>query len=469
MEGGTPMTSSDSPTRIADLTPFERKREQRAWYWYDWANSAYVTTVATVLFAPYLTSVAETAACGGPGTAEDPCRTDLDVLGLTVAPGSLVFYVVTLATVFSALVLPVVGAFADRSPRKKTMMANFAWAGSIAAACMFFVTGDNWLLGALLLVVANICLGASLVVYGALLVQVAGPDERDRVSSRGWALGYLGGGLLLAINLALVTMAGSLGMSTQLAVRISLLTAALWWAGFTLIPFLGLSNRPPVNVVDIPGGVIKDSFGQLVQTLKEARAYPMTLTFLVAYLFYNDGIQTVIASSSVYGEKELGFSTDVLIATILLVQFVAFGGALLFGRIAERVGSRRTIMAGLAGWIGIVTAGYFLPDGEIVPFLALAVGIGIVLGGTQALSRSFYSQLLPRGREGEYFSLYEACERGTSWLGTLLFGLMHQWTDSYRPAIVALMLFFLVGLVLLWRVDPRRAIREAGNPMPVVV
>jgi UMF1 family MFS transporter len=469
MEGEQPMTSSDSPTRIADLTPFERKREQRAWYWYDWANSAYVTTVATVLFAPYLTSVAETAACGEPGTAEDPCRTDLDVLGLTVAPGSLVFYVVTLATVFSAVILPIIGAFADRSPRKKTMMANYAWAGSLAAGCMFFVTGDNWLLGALLLVVANICLGGSLVVYGALLVQVAGADERDRISSRGWALGYLGGGLLLALNLGLVTMADSLGLSTQLAVRISLVTAALWWAGFTLIPFFGLSNRPPVNVVDIPGGVIMDSFGQLVQTLKGARAYPMTLTFLVAYLFYNDGIQTVIASSSVYGEKELGFSTDVLIATILLVQFVAFGGALLLGKVAERVGSRRTIMAGLVGWIVIVTAGYFLPEGEILPFLALAVGIGIVLGGTQALSRSFYSQLLPRGREGEYFSLYEACERGTSWLGTLLFGLMHQWTESYRPAIVALMLFFLVGLVLLWRVDPRRAIREAGNPMPAVV
>ncbi len=455
-------------TGVADLSP-QRRREQRAWYWYDWANSAYVTTVATVLFAPYLTSVAETAACGEPGTAADPCRTDLDVLGIGVSPGSLVFYVVTFATILSAFVLPIVGAFADRSPRKKQLLAGYAWLGSLAAAGMFFVTGANWLLGALLLLVANICLGASLVVYDAILVQIAGPDERDRVSSRGWALGYLGGGILLAVNLAVVTLHDTFGLSQGMAVRVSLVSAAVWWAGFTIIPYLGLVNRPPVYVVDTPGGIVRDSFGQLWHTLKEARQYPMTLTFLVAYLFYNDGIQTVIVSASVYGEKQLGFTTSVLIATILLVQFVAFVGALLFGRVAARIGSRTTIMAGLVVWVVIVFAAFLLPAGRLVPFLALAVAIGLVLGGTQALSRSFFSQLIPRGREGEYFSLYQACERGTSWLGTLVFGLMHQWTGSYRPAIVALMVFFLIGLVLLWRVDPRRAIREAGNPVPSVI
>jgi MFS transporter, UMF1 family len=464
------MTASSPPAANGSgLAPPPLQGERRAWYWYDWANSAYVTTIATVLFAPYLTNVAETAACGRPGTTDQPCRADLDVLGLAVSPGSLVFYVVTLATVLSALVLPVVGAIADRSAHKKHLLANLAWAGSLAAACMFFVTGDRWELGALLLLVANMCLGASLVVYDALLVEVAGPDERDRVSSRGWALGYLGGGLLLALNLGVVTFHDALGMDTGTAVRVSMLTAAVWWAGFTLIPFLGLRNREPIAVVRAPGGMVRNSFTQLFVTLKEARSYPMTLTFLVAYLFYNDGIQTVIASASVYGEKELGFATEVLIGTILLVQFVAFGGALLFGRVAARVGSRRTIMAGLVVWTTIVVCGYFLPEGEIVPFLALAVAIGLVLGGTQALSRSFFSQLIPRGREGEYFSLYQACERGTSWLGTLVFGVVHQWADSYRPAIVALMVFFVVGLVLLWRVQPERGVREAGNPLPSVL
>ncbi len=462
--------SPGGPAGIANLSPLTRRKEQRAWYWYDWANSAYVTTIATVLFAPYLTSVAETSVCGAPGTVEDPCTRDMSVLGfLTVSPGSLVFYVVTVATIVSALVLPVVGAAADRSAHKKQMMAGFAWAGSLSAALMFFVTGSNWELGALLLFAANICLGSSLVVYDAILCEIATPDERDRVSSRGWALGYLGGGLLLALNLGLVTFAESIGLSTGLAVRISLVSAALWWAAFTLIPYLGIRNRAPVAVVPEEGSLVRQSFGQLFATLRDLRRYPVTLTFLVAYLFYNDGIQTVIASASVYGEKQLGFGTQVLIATILLVQFVAFGGALLFGKVAERFGSRKVILAGLFVWMVVVTVGMMIPAGRIGFFLALAVGIGLVLGGTQALSRSFFSLLIPRGREAEYFSLYQAAERGTSWLGTLTFGLVYQLTDSYRPAIFALILFFVVGAVLLFRVDPQRGIREAGNTPPSVV
>ena len=459
------------PTGIADLMPLERAREQKAWYWYDWANSAYVTTIGTVLFVPYLISVAEKAACGFV-TDEDKglkCTDNLHVLGLGVSPGSLVFYVVTIATIVSALVLPVVGAAADRSARKKSIMAGFAWLGSVAAGLMFFVTGTDWQLGALLLFVANICLGSSLVVYDAILCEIAEPDERDRVSSRGWALGYLGGGLLLAVNLAVVTLHDSLGMGTGMAVRVSMVSAAVWWAVFTFIPYRGIRDRQPVAVEREPGGLVRQSFGQLGATLRDMRNYPMTLTFLLAYLFYNDGIQTVIVSASTYGEKELGFGTSVLIATILLVQFVAFFGALLFGKLAATRGSRQVILGGLVVWMAIVVAGYFIPEKSLALFLALAVGIGLVLGGTQALSRSFFSQLIPRGREAEYFSLYQACERGTSWLGTLVFGLVHQLTDSYRPAIFALIVFFLVGGELLRRVDTRRGIEEAGNVVPQVV
>ncbi len=458
-----------TPAGIADLEPLARRREQRAWYWYDWANSAYVTTIGTVLFAPYLISVAEQAACGFVGDAARPCTDDLSVLGIAVSPGSLVAYVVTLATIVSALVLPVVGAAADRSARKKQIMAGFAWTGSLAAACMFFVTGSDWQLGAVLLFVANICLGSSLVVYDAILCEISTPDERDRVSSRGWALGYLGGGLLLAVNLAIVTLHDSLGMSTGLAVRVSLLSAAVWWAAFTLIPYRGIRNRPPVAVVPEQGNLVRQSFGQLWATLRDLRSYPVTLTFLLAYLFYNDGIQTVIVSASTYGEKQLDFGTSVLIATILLVQFVAFGGALLFGRAAERWGSKQVILVGLVVWMLVVTAAFFLPERNIALFLVLAVGIGLVMGGTQALSRSFFSLLIPRGREAEYFSLYQAAERGTSWFGTLVFGLVHQWTDSYRPAIFALIVFFVVGGALLAKVDVRAGIREAGNEEPVVL
>jgi MFS transporter, UMF1 family len=463
------VTSPSGPAPIADLRAFERRREQKAWYFYDWANSAYVTTVATVLFAPYLTSVAERAACGPGVTDDNPCRQDLAVLGIAVSPGSLVFYVVTLATVASAIALPVVGAAADRSARKPTLMARYAWAGSAFAAGMVFVAGSDWLLGAVLLFAANICLGASLVVYDALLCEIAVPDERDGVSSRGWALGYLGGGLLLAVNLGMVLGHDLLGVGEGAAVRLSLLSAAVWWAAFTVIPYRGVRGRAPLGRIDEAGGLVRQSFAQLGDTLRDLRRYPVTLMFLVAYLFYNDGIQTVIVTSTTYGDKQLGFSTGVLIATVLVVQFVAFGGALLFGRVAIKIGSKKTIAGGLAAWMVVVLAAYALPHKALVPFLALAVVIGLVLGGTQALSRSFFSQLIPRGREAEYFSLYQACERGTSWLGTLVFGVVHQLTDSYRPAIFAVIVFFVLGLSLFVRVDARRGIEEAGNRPPMLV
>ena len=445
--------------------------EQRAWFFYDWANSAFITTIATVLIGPYLTTVAERAACGYVGSIARPCREQLSIVGVSVSPGSLVFYVITVSTLVSAFVLPIVGAIADRVESRRRLMARLAWSGALVAGLMFFVTGTNWQLGCVLLLVSNILYASSLVVYDALLIDVAEPDDRDRVSSRGWAFGYLGGGLLLAMNLAFVTFL-PFGLSTETAVRISLLSAAVWWAAWTVIPYYGITDRPPAaaaNGVNDGGTLYQRSFGQLWRTLREMRAYPQTLLVLLAYMIYNDGIQTVIYSASVFGEKELGFGTSVMIAVILLVQFVAFFGALVFGRVASRLGSRRTIGIGLVVWVAIVLFAFVLPVGRLAPFLVTAAAIGFVLGGTQALSRSFYSQFIPRGREAEYFSLYQACERGTSWLGTLVFGVVHQVTGSYRPALLALVAFFVVGGLLLWRVEPRRGIAEAGNPVPSVV
>ena len=459
------MTDVTTPG-IANLEPINRRREQRAWYWYDWANSAYFTTIGTVLFAPYMIAIAKEAApdCGPPG-----CVQKLDVFGLQLAAGSLPGYLVAFATIFGALLLPVVGAIVDRSPRKKLHMAAYAWVGSAFAASLFFMTGDNWQIGAVAIVVSNIMVGCSLVSYSAILVDISTEDERDRVSSQGWAWGYLGGGLLLAVNLVMVQLHDTFGMSKGYAVRLSMLSAAIWWAAFTLIPFLKLRNRPAQHTVAVEGSLFHRSFGQLATTFREMRNYPMTMTFLLAYLFYNDGIQTVINSASTFGVEELDLGEEVLIATILLVQFVAFGGALLFGRLAQTYGAYRLILVGTGLWMVIVVAAFFLPVGQAGPFLALAVGIGIVMGGTQALSRSFFSLLIPRGREGEYFSLYQACERGTSWFGALLFALVFQLTGSYRPSIVALVVFFLLGGFFLLRLDPQRGIREAGNAAPSTV
>jgi UMF1 family MFS transporter len=447
-----------TPAGIANLEPLARRKEQRAWYFYDWANSAFSTTIAGVLFGPYLIAIAKEAA------VDDR----IQVLGLSIAPGALPSYTITASTLLSAVLLPLLGAVADRTARKKDLLAGFAWVGAAAAAMLFFVTGDNWQLGVVSFILANLCFGAAAVFNDALLCLISTEEERDRVSSRGWAYGYAGGGLLLAANFVLVTVL-PFGLTEGMAVRISMLSAAVWWAGFTFIPFLGIRNRPPAHVVARGGGLIQQSFGQLWATLKSLRQYPVALTFLVAYLFFNDGIQTVIASASIYGVEELGFGTGTVLATYLVVQFVAVFGALGFGRAAGRFGAKSVILAGLGIWVLIVTAALFVPEGALVAFLLLAVAIGIVLGGTQALSRSYFSLLIPKGREAEYFSFYHAMERGTSWFGTLVFGLVYQLTDSYRPAIFALVAFFVVGGALLLRVDTAKGIRDAGNQAPAVM
>lgn len=449
------------------VSPEDLVREQSAWNWYDWANSAYYTTVLTVLFAPFMISVAGKAA--GCVDADDTCSKTVSVLGIDVAAGSLPFYLTSFATIASAFLLPVVGAFVDRSSRKKWHMAGFAWAGSFFCGLLFLMHGDSWQLGAVVIVISSILGGCSLVSYYAILVDISDEDDRDRVSSRGWAFGYLGGGLLLLINLVMVLGHDSFGLSKEMSVRLSLLSAAVWWAGFTIIPVVRLRNRRAQHVVAESGGLFQRSFGQLFATLKEMRAFPMTLTFLVAYLFYNDGIQTVIYAASTYGSKQLRFGDSVLIATILLIQFVAFGGALFFGRLAARYGSYRSILWGVFAWMVIVVAAMFLPEKNVALFLVVGVAIGVVLGGTQALSRSFFSLLIPRGREGEYFALYNACERGTSWFGTFVFGLVFQLTGSYRPAIFALIVFFVLGAFFLLRLDPKRGIEEAGNRVPAVI
>ncbi len=447
----------------------QRRKEQRAWYVYDWANSAFLTTTLTVLLGPYLTVLAKRDACPGQDT-DLACRTDLNVLGLPIAPGSLSLYVVTFATLTSALVLPMVGALADRTGRKRSMLGAFAWTGAAAGASMVFLTGDNWELGVALQLIATLAFACGIVVYDSLLIDVAGPDERDRVSSRGWAAGYVGGTVLLVVNLVTVSTHDSLGLSTEEAVRLNLLLAGLWWGGFTIIPFLRLRDRPPPEVVpQARGNLARASFGQLLDTLRHLRGYPQTMAFLIAYLVFNDGIQTVIYASSIYAQEQLGLDSDQLILAILIVQFVAIGGALSFGRVAARIGAYRTVLGSLFVWCGVIGVGYFLPYGQFVPFACLAALIGLTLGGTQALSRSLYSHLIPRGREAEYFSLYAACERGTSWLGTLAFGLTFQLTGSYRYAIIILIVFFVIGALLLSRVNVGKGITQAGNPVPAVI
>jgi len=447
--------------------PAAGRRERTGWYMYDWANSAFQCTVITVFLGPFLTTVTETAA--GCRLGADVCDGRVHPLGLSIAAGSFFPYLVSLSVLLTVVVLPVMGAIADRAPRKKPLLAAAAFTGAGATIAMAFVTGDRYLLGGVLFLIANISFGAAIVVYNSFLPQLAVPDDRDRVSSRGWAVGYLGGGLLLGVNLAVVialSVDGDPQRTLDLA-RWCIVSAGVWWAAFTLVPLVLLREHPGAEAgAGTRGNVLVDGFRQLGHTIKAVRAYPLTLFFLLAFLVYNDGIQTVIALASQYGTEELKLGQSTLIVTILIVQFLAFGGALLLGAMAARIGARKTIIFSLALWLGVVVAAYWLPAGRPLPFMLLGAAIGLVLGGSQALSRSLFSQLIPRGKEGEYYGFYEISDKGTSWLGPLAFGLIFQLTNSYRIGIVSLVVFFLAGGILLAFVPIRRAIVAAGNTPP---
>jgi UMF1 family MFS transporter len=344
---------------------------------------------------------------------------------------------------------------------------------AVAATClMFFVVKDTYLLGPLLFIIANASFGGAIVMYNAYLPEIVTADRADAVSSRGFALGYLGGGLLLAANLALV-IAKPFGLSSGLAVRISLLSAGLWWGGFGLLTFARLRTRRAARSLPAGQNVLTVGFRELGATFRALRRLPNTLRFLVGYLFYNDGIQTVLGLASVFLTQELfiakGRTEDeaqsFVILVFLMVQFVAFVGALGFGRLAGWIGTKRAILVSLVLWSGVVIYAYALLQ-TTTEALAMAAVIAVVLGGSQALSRSLFSRMIPAGRESSFFGLYEISERGTSWIGPLIFGIVVGATGSYREAILSLIVLFLAGLIVLATTDTDRAIHESGNITP---
>ncbi|QHC28474.1 MFS transporter [Streptomyces sp. HF10] len=450
---GTDTVRAGAADETADL-----RRQQRGWYFYDWAYSVYSASVLTVFIGPYLTSVAEHAADSG-GYVHP--------LGIPVRAGSYFAYSVSLSVVLAVVAMPLVGGAADRTGRKKPLLAAAAYTGAAATTGMFFLDGDRYLLGGVLLVVANAAAAVGGMLYNSYLPQIAPPEERDAVSSRGWAFGYGAGAMVLVANLVLYSAHDSFGLSQGQAVRICLASAGLWWGAFTLVPLRLLRDRRARAAGETaPDGVPSTGLRQLAATARDMRRHPLTLSFLLAYLIYNDGIQTVISQASVYGSQELGLGQSTLIVAVLLVQVLAVAGALAMGRLARTYGAQRTILGSLVAWTVTLAAGYFLPAKAPVYFFLLAAAIGMVLGGSQALSRSLFSHLVPPGKEAEYFSAYELSDRGMSWLGPMLFGVTYQLTGSYRSAIISLVAFFVIGFALLARVPVRRAIAAAGNPVP---
>ncbi|MFE4970806.1 MFS transporter [Kitasatospora sp. NPDC056651] len=459
-----PADPPTGPTTTATDNARALRRMQFGWYVNDWANAAFSATVLTVFLGPYLTTVAKDAA---------DAAGNVHPLGLTIRAGSFFPYTVSFSVLLSVAVMLLTGALADRTGRHKELMCGFAYVGALATMGMFFLSGDRYLLGGALLVVANISYAVSVALSYAYLPGLATPDERDKVSSKGWAYGYAGGGLLLVANLVLFQGHDAFGLDSGTAVRICLASAGLWWALFTVVPLLRLPSRAGVApgpaaaaATSEDGRPTTGSLRELARTLRGMREHPLTLLYLAAFLCYNDGIQTVVSQASLYGSEELGMEQTSLVTAVLLVQIVAIGGALLLGRIAHRHGAKRTILGSLVGWVFTLALGYFMPAHQPIWFYALACMIGLVLGGSQALSRSLFSHLIPPGREAEYFSFYKVSDRGTSWMGPLVFGLAYQLTGSYRSAIISLLVFFVIGFVILLKVPVRRAIEAVGNPVP---
>jgi UMF1 family MFS transporter len=449
------MTTKASEVGVTSSSDKNNPRELFGWKMYDWANSAFYTTVVGALFSPYLTRLAQTA------VGENGVVLHLGPLGAVTAK-SLPTLCVSISVGAQVFLLPILGALGDYSDLKKKLMALFCYIAVIANCLMFFIQGNLYLFGGLLFIIANVGFGASVVFYNAFLPEITTEDQADKVSSRGFAYGYLGGAILLVLNLVLVLRAEQLGISAGLAVRLSLLSAGVWWGGFAIISFYLLKSRPKKKSLPPGKSYLTAGFSEIVATVKELRRLPLTARYLLGYLIYNDGIQTVIIASSVFLEQELfpGGNPVFLLEIFLMVQFVAVAGALIFERLAYMIKTKNAIIVSLVIWVGVVIYAYrFL---HTVPEAWVMAGvIAIVLGGSQALSRSLFSRMIPAGKEASFFGLYEVSDRGTSWMGPLLFSIVIARTSSYRLALLSLIFFFVVGLIVLWFTDTDRGIREA--------
>lgn len=485
------------------------RREIFGWTMYDWANSAFSTTVGAVFLGPYLTSIAQAAA---------DANGFVSVLGVPVKYDSYFAFCISASVLLQVTFLPILGALADYSHIRKQLLMVFCVIGAAATLLMFSITTGGYGWGGLLFLIANVAFGASIVFYNSYLPNIASADQRDRVSSQGFAMGYAGGGVLLLINLVMFLLRDRLGLSSELVARLSLASAGVWWLGFALITFKTLRPRHAVRPLPQGETYLSIGFKQLatlmavptawVTTLmvlpiaipillllgvpvqlallpasgpiiilvvfiwRKARTLPEAMKFLFAYLLYNDGIQTVIGVAAIFAAQELKMDSISLILVILMIQFVAVFGAYGFGYLAQRMSARNAVLVSLVIWSGCViyayagmqnpqiVAGLGIPQNQL-EFWILGFIIALVLGGSQALSRSLFAQMVPKDQEAEFYSFYEISERGTSWLGTFIFGLVNQQFGSLRLGILSVIFFFIVGLALLPLVNVNKAIDEA--------
>jgi MFS transporter, UMF1 family len=427
------------------------RRDLRAWAMYDWANSAMVTTITSAVFPIYYVRVA--GADLKPADATQSYATSTTI-GLTII----------------ALLAPLLGTLADYVAIKKRLLGTFMGIGVTAVALMYFIERGDLMLASVLFIVANIGVNGSFVFYEALLPHIAASDEMDRVSTAAYALGYVGGGVLLALQLAWIMSPGTFGLPSgpgltaaqaTLPSRLAFVSVAIWWLVFS-IPMFRRIPEPPVQVDPtqrVGQNAVRIAFVRLGETFHDLRRYKPAFLLLVAFLVYNDGIGTIIRMATAYG-TELGIGETSLIAAIMLVQFVGIPFSFLFGMLAGRIGTKPAIYVGLAAYIVIAVLGYRMQNAR--DFMLLACLVGVVQGGTQALSRSLFASMIPRHRSGEFFGFWGVFEKFAGIFGPLVFGITLAATGSSRNAILSVIAFFVAGGVLLAFVDVTRG-RQAAR------
>ena len=420
--------------------------ELRAWALYDWANSAFITVVVAAVFPVFYGSYANL------GAAENEATLRFSV---TTAIGVAVI----------AVLAPLLGAIADHAPLKKVFLGFFLIIGVLATFAMCFIDEGAWLYASVVFVVANVGASGSFVFYDSLLPHVASDDELDRVSTSGYALGYVGGGILLALILVAVGNPAVIGLESATSViKLGFAVTAIWWAAFSL-PLFRRVPEPTLLAEDrrLRGtALIASALSGLAETFRELRRFRQALLFLVAFLIYNDGVGTIIKMAAIYG-AELNLSRSTLFGAIVLVQFVGVPFAFLFGQLAHVIGSKRSIFIGLAVYCGVSVLGYFMTTAT--HFYLLAILVGMVQGGVQALSRSLFATLIPKAKSSEFFALFAVFERFAGVIGPLMFALVIAATGSSRTAILAIIGFFVVGAALLSlvRIDEGQAAARRAN------
>jgi UMF1 family MFS transporter len=410
------------------------RRELRAWAMYDWANSAFWTTVIVAVFPPFFSDYAAAGLAPVDATARFAWST-------------------TFAVTLVAILGPILGAVADYRAMKKKLLAVFMAVGVTATLLMATIERGNWMYAALLFVVANIGVAASQVFYDSLLPHIAAPDELDRVSTSGFALGFLGGGVLLLVNLAWILSPATFGLpDTVAAIKLSFASVAFWWLIFS-IPLLREVPEPPRALEDDETGrenSIRAALVRVWETFHELRGYRQAFLMLVAFLLYNDGIQTIIRMASIYG-AEIGIDRNAQIAAFVVVQFTGIPCSFGFGWLAGRIGPKQALYLALTVYIGISILGYFMTT--TWHFFALAFLVGIVQGGSQALSRSLFARMIPKRKSSEYFGFFSVFEKFAGIFGPALFAASVTLFGSSRAAILSVIVFFIVGAAVLTRVN----------------